>query len=381
MSLLHFDSSWNWLGTIMDYQFGRGGYTNMQSQHDVKGGHAGAQCDLSMLAPAKLQNILSGHFIVQVEHQRPLYVGRVIGAPDKTDPQLLMMGPAAFWLQNREFSYTFAVGGNTASFIAWILQNACEASYGLDTVDTSYIQNGAYTLATAPAWTQTKVGGVISELNSFEGYEYGSFIPVPGRSLTEKVKFFFRPPDTTTIHYTVDARTLKQPAKIPPDTSGFANYLIVYYGSATPPASQVYAGTATSQNRFGVIWDRIDISGSQPVTSISDANQVAANYFSNEMVDGVETPPVNLDLVIDDDTKVRRVNGRFRDHMHIEPGTNFLLTGLPHSPKHLKAVDRKVIIHSTVVKREHHIRRSTHTCHRHHDPSVIVARLKSKYNH
>lgn len=395
MSLEHFDSAWNWLGVIPEYQTGRGGYTNLESQVDLQGGHAGATCDLSMLSPTRLQNLRAGHFIVQHSHQREMYAGRITGAPDRSDPQLLLMGPVAFWLQNRPMSHNFGdqadplnaqfySGGvwipqNTANIVKWLLQHNCEASYGIDTSDLSFIQAGTYTLQIAPAWSQTTVGDVINELNSFEGYEFGSFMPWPGRSLTERVKFFWHPPDLTTVNFVVDARTLKQTAKIPPDTSKFANYLMVYYGAATPPAFQTYSGTGTSQTQNGIIWDTVDISGTQPVTTLADANQAAAQYFASEMVEGVETPPINLDLVVDDDTKVHRVNHRFKDHMHIEPGTNFLITGLPHKPKHLKAVDRKVIVHSTVVKRVHHARRSTHTVHRYHSPSYLIARKKSKY--
>ncbi|MDA8115290.1 MAG: hypothetical protein M0Z43_11285 [Acidithiobacillus sp.] len=373
MTLLHFDANNNYIQSIPQFVGGRGGYTNCVSQSSTSGGYGNGGVDLPPWQHSVLQRMDGGHSVVKMEGGRQAYRARLIEDPNEQDGHLSLCGHVSHWASNRSFGdYTFT-NKLTSDCIKEILSIMAADKYGFDMSDTSHIAAGAFSTTNFLRFSKTTVGEVIKKINEFEGYEWGGEIWAPGNSLTDRETLFFRAANMTALNYKVDLRDLVHEPVIQRDMSNFGTIINVYYGTGSPPATTQVTVSAEATARRGDIWHDIDISGSSTV--LADATQAGTRFRNSLIVDGEETPPVSIEMVLGLGSHLRAVTGGMRNIMTIEPGANILLTGTRNYPRSLAGVDSRTFVHVNEVRRDYARMEVALRGNRIWDPAVMIARL------
>lgn len=372
MTLIVRDAQFNFVTEIPAYCGRRGGYAKPVAQLDVEGGLKGMEFELPRYPkslPARLQD---GFLVEWWKHDRQIYAGKVVAGPDDRADSwgLTLKGVASDWMDSVPADYTTGASKKASEIIATLV-----SSYGpgaLLSTATTEIATSSYVIANSLAYSKQTIGSIIEEVNAFEGWEFGDFYPRPGHSIIAKPYFYYRAPDNTTQHYVVDVRTLAERPTLKLDKENFGNKIRTYYGTGT--SYNDTNGTADSQTRHGIVWYKIDISGTN--TSSADATQAANTLLGGLKVDGVEQPPVTTDLVLDYSTRLRGVSGAMSAMHSINPGQNILLTGIGELARNLDAVNNHVFVKIKTVKREEN---KVHlSCNKGYDLGVLLARLKKQ---
>lgn len=244
MALLHLDAQANYIQSIPENTGGEGGYTEMVAQADTTGGFAGGVAKIS--GPWALL-VEPGHLLQWWVSGRPVYAGVVVdpGEPSKTEREVTMLGALRNCWENTPADLTYASATQLASAVIKDLITNYTADPLIST-DVSHVQTSGYTIAGNLAFSKQHLIDMATRVNNFEGWEWGGFLPNPGSALLQKTAVYYRPPDTSTLHYSVAANELKESPKFSRDWSKFGNKIRVYYGAASHAD---YNGTATSDRK------------------------------------------------------------------------------------------------------------------------------------
>jgi len=365
MALVNKGVSGAFVQKISEFRGGAAGFRGMAAQSDTSGGFAGGEVTVPKSCTVKMGTLLEWWV-----NGRPIYSGMVIGRDDQGDSYLLTLLGAI-----RQVWGTTPMDGTPGAITA---QNEIKALLGASAVASPFISTSTayvdalsgYTLATPTAFSKSNYVNVVEDFNKYEGAEWGGFYPAPGNSLDDLTTMYFKAADLTTQHYQLDATRLAERPKLQPDMANFANNVRVYYGTGS--ASKDIAGTPDSVARYGTFWKSLDISGA--ATTSTDADQVAAICFNALKVDGIETPGITTELVLDHGTRLQAITAAQRDIFAIQPGQNILVTGLTDIARTLDAVNSQCFFHIKAVKYEQ-VGKVTVSLNRGYDPAVLLARF------
>ena len=369
--ILHYDQNMNYVQTVPDSTGGRGGYDKFSAIMDVMGGFMGGDFVLPLSARHQALRIKRGHYLVWAEQGRAVYGGQVTARDNQGDMYFIQMdGVVNIWAKRQPGHIAWGPGRASDAMEALV------RSYGpgpLLSTRADYITRPTAYQCAAYTFTQQKVVDIINHYNNFEGYEWGG--DIIGTGLNRRTVFYYHAPDTTTLHYVIDARTLAAPLQLKPDTEKYGNRVRVYYDPATGGAGYVdMLGTAEAR-AAGTDWaPDIDI-GNVTGTTAAEAQEIGRQYLAGLKVNGLETEPVNAEIVLDDDTRIRSVSGAASYPFWLRPGCNVYLAGASAPGNRIGAAGAGTSLHITSIEWNKSERRVKLTANRSDSLPVMLARL------
>lgn len=374
MSLLIFDPAGNWIQTIPAAVGGVGGYDDFIATDDIFGGYAGGSFSLPLQPTSVAAQVELGYNAVWWPFGYPLYGGKVIAKDNTATGWKFTLNGTSRQVLSEEPADA-VLTGYTASDVMWHIITLWGTDPNISASTDGIYPAASWAVSGAIDISKMSQKNMFEKYNAFELWEWGNYFAHPGGSLNEKVAIYHRQPDMVAQHYTVDVRDLATRPKMAPDMNGFVNQLRVYY-STTAGTYKDYAGTAASKAKYGQWSGKIDIGG--VITSVSDADRVAAVRLDALKVEGIETPPLATSLVLDAGTKLIG-NGQMQSRYDIRPGQNILVVGGADMPRTLAATDARTFLHCAKVT-YYQSGQVKVDANRFYDPAGLIAMYKTLPN-
>lgn len=369
MSIIHRGATGAAVRSFPPYRGYGAGYHSFICQMDTGGGHKGAEVVIEQ-----------GHDLIEIGHTLIWIKDNILkysGIVSENDNGKITLVGTVYEELSRNFHWTGTLAiGDTGTNEFLQAPGRCASSRV--STNTAGIGTSSYALAATIDLSAVHALDILETINKYEGWHWGGFFG-PGMSLSEKPMVFFWPPDRATLNWIVDGRTLAQEPDPTPDFENFANYVTCFYNGG---ANQVgVIGTQASRDKYGTHNNKTnnDIGSN---TSSVDATRLVNVILDGSKVDGIESPPVTAELVLDAGSRLRYVGrsasapaiARSSDMWGILPGDNILVTGRK-MPRLLSGVDQESYFQVSTVRYDEGKGQVSAGVKNSYDPAVVLARM------